>query len=121
MKSRLYFALGKEGIRRFIQKNPRAKIHEMTFRELKKMLDDTFKEEKNVIYERMLLFNRTQKSGESLEGFHAALTEQASKCNLGTLESELIRDIFIARMTGNEDLKFKFIAEKTDHRRYLKK
>ena len=54
-----------------------------------------------------------------MEGFHAALTEQASKCNLGTLESELIRDIFIARMTGNEDLKLNCITEKTYHKKVL--
>ena len=118
MRSRLYFALGKEGIRRFTQKNPKMKIHEKTFRDFVKALEDTFQEEVNVTYERMLLFTRTQKATESLEGFHAALTEQASKCNLGALEGELVKDIFIARMQ-NEELKLKFIMEKYDEKKVL--
>ena len=36
------------------------KIHEKTFRDFVKALEDTFQEEVNVTYERMLLFTRTQ-------------------------------------------------------------
>ena len=118
MRSRLFFALGKEGIRRFTQKFPKVKVHEQSFREFMKLLDKAFKEEKNTIYERMLLFCRSQKNNESLESFHAALTEQASKCELGTLEEELVRDLFIAKMK-EDDLKTKFIMEKTSCKKVL--
>ena len=39
-----------------------------------------------------------QESGESLEAFHAALTAQAARSELGTLENEIIRDLFISKM-----------------------
>ena len=34
---------------------------------------------------------------QKLEAFHAALTEQAARSELGTLESELVRDLFISK------------------------
>ena len=39
-----------------------------------------------------------QKSGESLEAFHAALTAQAARSELRTLESEIVRDLFFSKM-----------------------
>ena len=39
-----------------------------------------------------------QESGESLEAFHAALTAQAARSELRTLESEIVRDLFISKM-----------------------
>ena len=39
-----------------------------------------------------------QESGETLEAFHAALTAQAPRSELGTLESEIVRDLFISKM-----------------------
>ena len=39
-----------------------------------------------------------QESGESLESFHAALTAQAARSELGTLENEIVRDLFILKM-----------------------
>ena len=51
----------------------------------------------SITYERHLL-TRTQESGKTLESFHAALTAQAAKAELGTLEDELVQDLFISRM-----------------------
>ena len=39
-----------------------------------------------------------QESGESLESFHAALTAQAARSELGALENEIVRDLFISKM-----------------------
>ena len=39
-----------------------------------------------------------QESGESLEAFHTALTAQAARSELGTLENEIVRDLFISKM-----------------------
>ena len=47
---------------------------------------------------RRTLFLRTQDAGESFEFYHAALTAQAVKTELGTLEDELVRDLFISKM-----------------------
>ena len=49
-----------------------------------------------------------QESGESLESFHAALTAQAVRSELGTLESEIVRDLFVSKknMTLQDTLTF---------------
>ena len=39
-----------------------------------------------------------QESRESLESFHAALTAQTARSELGTLENEIVRDLFISKM-----------------------
>ena len=44
------------------------------------------------------MYNRAQETGETLEAFHAALTAQAAKAELGTLEDEPVRDLFISKM-----------------------
>ena len=44
------------------------------------------------------MFTRSHESNETLETFHAALTAQAAKAELGRLEEELVRDLFISRM-----------------------
>ena len=51
-----------------------------------------------------------QESGEQLEAFHAALTAQAARSELGTLESEIVRGLFISKkkkMTLQDTLTFK--------------
>ena len=58
----------------------------------------SFDKTQSVTYERYKLFNRAQETGEALEAFHAALTAQAAKAELGTLEDELVRDLFISKM-----------------------
>ena len=111
VKARLYMALGEEGITRVHQKYPRLEIQNTTLKNLVTMLEATFKTEENTIYERFILFTRTQKQHESLELFYGVLTEQAAKCSLGTLEKELVRDLFIAR-NNNAELQKKFLIEK---------
>ena len=39
-----------------------------------------------------------QEQGETLEGLHAALTAQAERSELGTLEDEILRDLSISKM-----------------------
>ena len=58
----------------------------------------SFDKTQSVTYERYKLFNRAQKTGETLEAFQAALTAQAARAELGTLENELVRDLFISKM-----------------------
>ena len=53
-----------------------------------------------------------------MEHFHAALSEQAAKCSLGTLEEELIKDLFVAKM-NDADLQRKFIMKKTEPKKVL--
>ena len=86
-------------------------LSETPFRDLYQNLETTFKLEKNLTYERFILLTREQKSNERLTDFHAVLTEQATRCQLGSLEKELVKDLFIARMNSKE-LQKKFCTEK---------
>ena len=96
--SRLFLSLGTEGKKRFLQKNPHAEISKMTFKEITDLAEVSFQKVKCVTYERYKLFTRMQESGESLESFHAALTAQAARSELGALENEIVRDLFISKM-----------------------
>ena len=96
--SRLFLAFGTEGKKRFVQKNPHVEISKLQFKEMVRLAKETFEKCQSITYERYKLFNRAQEVGESLESFHAALTAQAAKSALDTLEDELVRDLFISKM-----------------------
>ena len=55
-------------------------------------------EKKNITYERYRLFIRAQETEETLQSFHAAPTAQAATAELGRLEEEMLRYLFISRM-----------------------
>ena len=96
--SRLFLALGTEGKKKFVQKNPHVEVSKFEFREMVALAKVSFDKSQSVTYERYKLFNRSQETGETLEAFHAALTAQAAKAELGTLEDQLVRDLFISKM-----------------------
>ena len=96
--SRLLLALGTEGKKKFVQKNPHVEVSKLEFREMVALAKVSFDKSQSVTYERYKLFNRSQETGETLEAFHAALTAQAAKAELGTLEDQLVRDLFISKM-----------------------
>ena len=81
-----------------MQKNPHDEIFKMSFREITELASISFQKVKSVTYEVYKLFTRMQESGESLEAFHIALAVQASRSELGTLESETVRDLLISKM-----------------------
>ena len=60
----------------------------------------SFEEKKYTTCEIYKLFTKTEEAGEceALEPFHAALTAQAAKAEHGTLEDELVRDLFVSKM-----------------------
>ena len=97
LTSRLILALGPEG-KQFVQKNPHAEVSKLELREMVAKAKASFEKTRNITYERYRLFNRAQEPGETLELFHAALTAQAATAELGGLEEELVRDLFISRM-----------------------
>ena len=54
-----------------------------------------------------------QEQGETPEAFHAALTAQAARSELGTLKEEILRDLFISKiknMTLQNTLTFETLA-----------
>ena len=98
LTSRLFLALGAEGKKKFIQKNPHTEISKLGFRDIIRLAKISFEKTKCITYERYKLFTRSHESNETLESFHAALTAQAAKAELEALEEELVRDLFISRM-----------------------
>ena len=98
LTSRLFLVLGTEGKKKFVQKIPHNEISKLEIRDIVRLAKVSFEKTKNITYERYGLFTRTQESGEVLESFHAALTAQAVTAELGRLEEELVRDLFISRM-----------------------
>ena len=58
----------------------------------------SFEKTKCFTYEIYKLFTQSHETNETLESLHAALTAQAVKADLGGLEEELVRDLFIFRM-----------------------
>ena len=62
----------------------------------------TFIRPRNVTFDRYLLLTRLQQKGETVEQFHFALRTLAEFCQLGALEDDLLRDIFIANMIDPE-------------------
>ena len=121
--SRLFLSLGTEGKKQFLQKNPHVKISKMSFREITELAEVSFQKVKCVTFERYKLFTRMQESGESLEAFYAALTAQAARSELGTLESEIVRDLFISKMknmTLQDTLKFETLDPEEVLKRAIK-
>ena len=90
--SRLFLSLGTEGKKQFLQKNPHVEVSKMSFRDITELAEVSFQKVKCMTYERYKLFTRIQESGESLEAFHAALTRQAARSELRTMENEIVRD-----------------------------
>ena len=98
LTSRLYLALGTEGKKRFVQKNPHTEISKVELREMVRLAKKSFEKTKSVTYERYKLFTRSHEMIETLELFHAALSAQAAKAEVGELEAELVSDLIISRM-----------------------
>ena len=98
LTSPLFLALGTEGEKKFVQKNPHAEVSKLKFKEMVALAKTSFGKTRSITYERYRLYTRAQETGETLESFHAALTAQAATAELGAVSEELVRDLFISRM-----------------------
>ena len=119
VKPRLYLSLGEEGRLQVNLKHPNLALENETTKTLVEKLNNIFKEEKNVTYERLKLFSREIKQNESLEYFHNALQDLAKTCELKDLKASLVKDLFIAKI-NNKELQMKFCREKTTPEEVLK-
>ena len=97
MASRLFLALGTKGKKKLVQKIRHTENSKLEIREMIELAKISFEKTQSVTIERYKLFNSSHEAGETLEAFHAALTAQAARAELGTLESELVRDLFISK------------------------
>ena len=68
-KSRLFFALGTERKKRFLQSYPHTIFSDINFKEVSTQCEGLFKKEKNFIVERMHLYNTNQADREVLQHF----------------------------------------------------
>ena len=66
VKSRLFLSLGEEGRKRLNIKHPNLDMTTETVKTLVDKLNTLYKEEKNITFERLLLFSREQMQNESL-------------------------------------------------------
>ena len=98
VKSRLFFALGTEGTKRFLQSFPHTIQSDISFKEFFTQCEGLFKKEKNFIVERMHLYNTNQADSEGLESFFLRLSGQEALCGWSVaIEKQVVRDIFIAK------------------------
>ena len=74
IKSRLFFSLGSEGRKRFLQSYPHADLSAISFREFHEFCVLLFRKEKNYIIERMQMYNAVHSDREGLEAFYLRLT-----------------------------------------------
>ena len=101
-KSMVYLTIGIEGRWMHIRKYPHTNVENITTLQLWEELELTFIRPRNVTFDRYLLLTRRQQKGETMEQFHSALRSRAESCQLGSLEDDLLRDIFTANMTDPE-------------------
>ena len=99
VKSRLFFSLGTEEKKRFLQNFAHGYLATTHFKNFFEQCTILFEEDKNLIVERMHLYNWFQNHREGLEGFFLRLSGQAAQCGWSKqIEKEVVRDLFIAKM-----------------------
>ena len=99
IKSRLFFLLGSEGRKRFLQSYPHADLCAISLKKFHEFCVLLFRKEKNYIIERLQMYNAVHTDREGLESFYLRLTGQAALCGWSIdQEKEVVRDIFIAKM-----------------------
>ena len=99
IKSRLFFALGNEEKKRFLQQHAHVNLNTVKFNFFHDACEHLFKRGKIYIIERMQIYNASHGDRDSLKSFYLRLAGQASKCGwTEDIEKEVIRDIFIIKM-----------------------
>ena len=99
IKSHLFFSLGSEGRKRFLQSYPHADLSAISFQKFHEFCVLLFRKEKNYIIERLQIYNAVYTDRERLEAFYLRLTGQAALCGWTIdQEKEVVRDIFIVKM-----------------------
>ena len=100
--SKLYLSLGTEGRRIICSRNPHLKMDILRTVELWNIMESTFIRQRNITFDRYMLFTTKQSKGESIEHFFGKLMEMSESFDLGDKEDTLIRDLFIANMQDPE-------------------
>ena len=100
--SNLYLCLGKKGQDELHKRKPHLDLSTTRYSRVLDTIETEFKYERNETYETFQFLARKQHIGESLEQFHSVLSGLAARCNFGTLETRILRDVFIVNMNNRE-------------------
>ena len=100
--SNLYLCLGHEGQRALHNQHPHLDMETIRYPRFLDTCVALFQKEQNQTYEMYQMLSRKQKEGESLELLYAELSGMAARCNLGTQERKMVRDIFIFNMRNRD-------------------
>ena len=100
--SNLYLCLGHGGQRALHNQHPHLDMETIRYPRFLDTCEALFQKERNETYEMYQMLSRKQKEGESLESFYAELSGMAARCNLGTQERKMVRDIFIFNMRNRD-------------------
>ena len=108
--SNLYLCLGHEGERALHNQHSHLNMEEIRYTRFLDTCVALFQKERNETYEMYQMLFRKQKEKESLESFYrqrcparAELSGMAVRCNLGTQEQEMVREIFIFNMRNRDE------------------
>ena len=115
MKSRLFFALGNEGRRQFVDSFPHTDISNIPFREFQNGCETLFKVEREYTVERIKLYNTVfMLENDTFSSFYARLSAQVALCNWPQAqERETLKDLFIGRIR-DIDIQKQLIKAKAD-------
>ena len=104
LKSRLFFALGNEGKRRFADSYPHTDISVTSFRDFHQACEVLFKIERDYTVERIKLYNNTfMMENDTFSSFYARLSAQIALCNWPRAqERDTLKDLFIGRIRDVE-------------------
>ena len=115
LKSRLFFALGNEGKRRFADSYPHTDISVTPFREFHNAYETLFNIERDYTVERIKLYNTIfMLENDTFSSFYARLSAQIALCNWpNAQERDTLKDLFIGRIR-DVDVQQQLIKAKVD-------
>ena len=101
LKSRLFFALGNEGKKRFLDSYPHVDLNTSSFIDFHKCCEDLFKAERDYTVEQIKLYNTIfMQENDSFFSFNARLSAQTALCNWPIdQERATLKDLFIGRIS----------------------
>ena len=100
--SNLHLCLGEKGQDELHKRRPHLDLSTTRYTRVLYTIEMEFKKERNETYETFQLLAREQQIVESLEQFHSVFSGLAARFNFGTLETRILRDVFIVNMNNRE-------------------
>ena len=100
--SNFYLFLGEKGQDELHKRRPRLDLSTTRYSRVLDTIETEFKKERNGTFETFQLLAQKQQIGELLEQFHSVLSGLAARYNFRTLETRILRDVFIVNMNIRE-------------------